>query len=141
MTDTQVPPAFPTVTMNTPDGSVTTICEPVGEHLALVPSFLMMESDGVFAASLTGAFDVVVRSNGMGLSTSAGCIACARSYASTLAALPVDWSATTAEIQEKVNELPPEQARELAGGADLQWGCDTEWCDGVGPGVVIVPID
>jgi hypothetical protein len=136
------PPAFPTITIHTPDGDVTMPCEPVGEYLAIVATIGMADGDtpGTFKAILPGTFDVVIRATGLALGTG-GCIACARGYGEVLAVLPgVDWSAGEDRIREQIAALPEESRRELSGGADLSWGCDTEWCNGTGPGVVTLPL-
>lgn len=131
------PPAFPTVTVHTPDGDVTMPCEPIGDQLAIVASFGMTED---FRAILTGAFDIVIRETGGALATG-GCIACARAYGGLLSGLAgIDWTADQTEIQQQIAALPEDKRRELAGGSDLSWGCDAEWCDRTGPGIVTIPV-
>jgi hypothetical protein len=136
------PPPFPTVTLHTPDGDVTMPCEPVGEHLAIVAALGMTEGEqpGTFKAMLTGAFDIVLRTTGKSLATG-GCISCARDHAEVLAVWPgINWGADEAELQAQVAKLPEATRREFASGADLSWGCDAEWCDRTGPGIVTIPV-
>lgn len=135
-----VPPPFPTVTVHTSDGDVTMPCEPVGEHLAITATFLMLEGEtpGTFEVSLPGTFDVRLRSTGVALTETGGCIACARRYARLLIESPVDWSATEKQITEQAMALPEQQRSELASGRDMSWSCDAEWCDHSGPGIVLL---
>lgn len=137
MSPTAKPSAFPTVTIHTVDGDVTMPCEPVGEYLAIVATIGMTED---FKAALTGTFDVVIRHTG-GALAAGGCIACARRHARMLAELEgVSWSADQDELKQQLAQIPEDKRQEIAAGTDLSWGCDTEWCDGVGPGVVTIPV-
>jgi hypothetical protein len=71
---------------------------------------------------------------------SGGCIVCARQFAQLLSETPVDWSRPDDEIAAQCLALPEETRRALAAGTDLSWGCDAEWCDMSGPGMVTIPV-
>ncbi len=134
------PPPFPTLTIHTEDGDIVVPCEPVGEYLAITAGFQMFGDENGFQSTLTGTFEVHLRATGRRLTESGGCIACARRYANALAASPVDWSKPDDEITAQCLALPDEIRFELAHGRDLGFGCDTEWCDRTGPGVVLIPV-
>jgi len=134
-----IPPPFPTVTIHTEDGAITVPCEPAGDYLAITACFQMLGDETGFESTLPGTFEVRLRSTGRALTTSGGCIACARNYAKLLLESPVDWSAPEEDITKQSRALPSEARMSLAQGRDLAWVCAAEWCDRQGPGVVLIP--
>lgn len=130
---------FPTVRiLMGGDATAQTAVEPVGAHLAIYPAMLSYADTG--EPHLDGTFMIAHRPTGQTLTSSGGCIACARVTAGYLNALAVDWSTTDVDtLKTQLEALPATVLRALGAHLDLHFGCDAMWCDGRGPAVVEVP--
>lgn len=120
-------PTFPTCIITTTEGTVTVPCEPIGEHLAITPTFGMTDDlQGV----LGGTFVITHRVTGKAVSDGPGCIECCRSAGKALLATGVDWSAITEDnASEFWATMPDELRRAVAEARTVNWSCDAEYCD------------
>lgn len=120
-------PPFPTCIITTADGSVTVPCEPIGEHLAITPTFGMTED---LRAVLGGDFVITHRRSGKVISDGPACIECCRSAGKALLATSIDWAAITEENAAAfLKALPEDAVRALAEARTVNWTCDAEDCE------------
>jgi hypothetical protein len=126
--DNLEPPApLARTTMRTTNGPVEgLLCEPVGAHLALVPTFWM---DRHGHTRLSGRYAIVHTPSGMALSDGDGCIACARHHARHLASTDADWGDLTADnTRDWSAALTPDAKVAVSMYRALAFGCDAEDC-------------
>lgn len=112
----------------TAHGPVTCPAEIINEHLAIVPE-TVFGPDG--KTLLSGLFNVAHRASGYRVTTSSGCIECARRVGKEISELDINWNAFTGldeETAAAILALPVEVRRELGLRLDLDWLCDAEYC-------------
>ncbi len=120
-------PPFPTVDVHIRDRVVATPCQMFGDHIAVTPDF-HMDSEGV--GWLTGRFTVIHVPTGWQITTSAGCVKCARRAAGTLATCGADWSTLTPDNMAVWATALPERAGVAIGEVkDLAFDCSAEYCE------------
>jgi hypothetical protein len=120
-----------TVTVTTSDGPVVVACEPVGEWLAITPTFGMNTLGGTY---LGGDFTITHIPTGLRLAEGSSCIECCRHAGRLLAGLAVDWATLTANnASQWANALDADARQALAAARAVGWACDTWPGRGCGP--------